>query len=453
MCDTFSVEITTVRIKRDLLLQLRLERGWTQEEVAEKVGIDARTYRRYEREEISVTHRAGQFEILRSIAAVFGLTGPSELMGDADMAPTMRRGSERGASSAPLSRQPAPLGDDGAYPPDAPFRADWYVHREPEEAEALNKLHTAVAPVVLQGPCLHGKGYMLSYLLAETTTHKLWGNTPSTLVRLNLANLRPDSLRSLDDLLREVGRVALEQIDPERAGQRLQDAWSGPGGEKLKLSRLIKHDFLAQGLLLVALEKVERLHGCSFQDDFFALLRGWAESGTTEPWSRLRLLLTVATEPTLLDSIDYSSFFALAHPIRLGSLSRAQIEQMAGLYGTAPPAAAVDQLEALTNGHPYLTRLALYQASVRAIRLDQVLSGVHDTGVFAYHLKTLHRWLEKEGLLPMVGGVLRDPMYPLSFRDYCRLYSQGLIVEDSAGVFRLRCPLYANYFEPLCRSR
>lgn len=427
-----------MRIKRDLLLQLRLEQGWTQEEAAEKIGIDARTYRRYEREEISVTHRAGQFEILRNTAAVFGLSSPAELLEDADKAPNIGRGSAHG---------------NEPYPPDAPFRADWYVHREPEEAEALNKLHTAVSPVVLQGPCLYGKGYMLSYLLAETATRRLWGDTPATVVRLNLANLRPESLRSLDELLRELGRVALEQLDPERVEQRLQDAWSGPGGETLKLSRLIKQDFLNKGLLLLSLEKVERLHGCAFQDDFFALLRGWAERGATEPWSRLRLLLTVATEPTLLDSLDHSSFFALANPIRLGCLSRAQIEQLAALHGTVPPSAAVDQLEALTSGHPYLTRLALYQSSVRAVSLEQVLSSAQDTGVFAFHLKNLHRWLEKEDLLPMVGGVLGDPMYPLSFRGYCRLYSQGLIVEDSAGVFRLRCPLYANYFKSLCRSR
>ncbi len=126
---------------------------------------------------------------------------------------------------------------------------------------------------------------------------------------------------------------------------------------------------------------------------------------------------------------------------------------MATMHGISAKSAALDQLEALTNGHPYLTRLALYQAAVREIRLDQIISSAHDTGVFAYHLKSLHRWIDEQQLLPMLKGILNSSTYPLSFADYCRFYSHGLIVEDSAGVFRLRCSLYMQYFESLCRVR
>lgn len=67
-----------VKVLHDRLLRLRLDRGWTQEQAAEKIGVDARTYRRYERQEIGITNRAGQLDILRAIAAAFDLNGPED---------------------------------------------------------------------------------------------------------------------------------------------------------------------------------------------------------------------------------------------------------------------------------------------------------------------------------------------------------------------------------------
>lgn len=69
----------TIHLKSDLLLRLRRERAWTQEQAAEKIGIDVRTYRRYERSEVGLTNRTGQFEIIRCIAAAFDLPGPEAL--------------------------------------------------------------------------------------------------------------------------------------------------------------------------------------------------------------------------------------------------------------------------------------------------------------------------------------------------------------------------------------
>lgn len=69
----------TIHLKSDLLLRLRRERAWTQEQAAEKIGIDVRTYRRYERSEVGITNRTGQFEIMRCIAAAFDLSGPDAL--------------------------------------------------------------------------------------------------------------------------------------------------------------------------------------------------------------------------------------------------------------------------------------------------------------------------------------------------------------------------------------
>lgn len=448
MFDKVNVE-ASLRIKSELLLKLRLDRGWTQEEVADKIGVDARTYRRYERTEIGVSHRAAQYEILRCIAAVFQLAGPEVLLAQG----------EQGTRKEPLSSERPPrsarsLGSmEPLQPPDAPFRSEWYVNRDREETEALNKLRSAVAPVVLQGPHLYGKGTLLSYLLERSAEFSSTaGRAPCHVLRINVASLGPDALSSLDALLRMIGRSALslvEQVDAEEAERHLQKVWQRPGSAANKLTRLLRHDILDRGPFLLALEKVERLHGCSFQDDFFALLRGWAEKGAEAPWSQLRMLLTISTEPTLLDSLDHSSFFALASPIRLGGLTPEQVERMASLHGL--PAGSSVRMDATLGGHPYLVRLALYQAVVRETSVDEILNISHGAGPFLHHLKSLHRFVEENQLFGTLGGVLADPGYALSFRDYCRLYSQGLIYEERPGTHRLRCGLYEQYFGPLCR--
>jgi hypothetical protein len=63
-------------------------------------------------------------------------------------------------------------------PPDAPYDQRFYVHRAEEEKRALAKLATPGAPVVIWGPWLSGKSWMLGYLLERIQeadkTARLW---------------------------------------------------------------------------------------------------------------------------------------------------------------------------------------------------------------------------------------------------------------------------------------
>lgn len=277
--DTLQSEVT-LRIKSEFLLKLRLDRGWTQEEVADKVGVDARTYRRYERTEIGVSHRAAQYEILRCIAAVFDLSGPDALVAEREHSEHIELVPKRAAR-----RNMQPPAPSLIQPPDTPYHPHWYVHRDREEREAINKLRLAVAPIVLQGPRLYGKGTLLSYLVQQAATA-----VTGRVLRINVANLSPESTRSLDSLLWTLGRAmlsAVEMGDSDGVERRLAAFWERPGSAALKLTRLIQHEILEGGPFILAFEKVERLHGFTYQDDFFALLRGWAEKGPEAPWSRL----------------------------------------------------------------------------------------------------------------------------------------------------------------------
>ena len=242
----------------------------------------------------------------------------------------------------------------------------------------------------------------------------------------------------------------------EAAIQAVVDqAWQSPGAEKQKLAALLKQKGLQhRHRLLLTVERAERLQPLAFRHDFFAMLRGWAENGSQEAWNRLRILVTVSTEPTLLESTDHSSFFAVANPIRLDDLDRNQLSLLAEQHRLRLVDSDLEQLTSLLAGHPFLLRTALYEAMVGEVSIPQLLSAVDwSGGVFAQHLLHMRSWLQKSGHLPALCGILRGDGYVLATHDYAGLYSRGLVVEHARGRYRLRCRLYQDYFQAVCSAQ
>jgi hypothetical protein len=337
-------------------------------------------------------------------------------------------------------------------PPGAPFHRAFYVHREKEEKKALTRLRSAGAPVVLQGPERYGCTTLLSYLLDHVARAE---EPQGPVLRLNLHKLDDSSFASLDSLLHGLCQRLLALLALPGGEQTTQQIWTRPGSAKSKLSWAMEQHILASPQrVLLALEHVDRLLGSPFQNDFFSLLRGWVEGFTQEPWSKLRLLVTVATEPTLLESIDHSAFFALASPIRIDEFTTGQVAQLAALYGQTPSDETLGRLRALLGGHPYLLRLALSEAYEQGLELATLLANLGaGTGLFTSHLLQLRKALQLQpGLLTALGNVLADPQTPLNFGEYCALYSKGLLLEEEPGCYRVRCKLYADYFGALCKK-
>lgn len=330
-----------------------------------------------------------------------------------------------------------------APPPDADYDADFYVHRVREEKAMLNRLRRPGSAVVLQGPWLFGKATLLSHTLAQA-------GPGAVAIRLSLARFDGNDLATFDSLLQRLGRSLLEQVLPAQADELLQAAWSRPGSEKNRLTWLVERHVLPQAeRLYLAIELADRVHGHPYQHDFFALLRGWVES-RGEVWARLRLMVTVSTEPTRLESTDHSSFFVKANPIQLGELSRVQVGQLAELHGYQPADPALDGLMALVGGHPYLIRLALYEASTQEVPLGELDP---EAGMFGSHLHRLRRFVEERRLLQAVAAVLSGQGLVLPEDHYALLYSQGVLLEEKTGAYRLRCKLYEEFFTRLCGSR
>lgn len=427
-----------MRIRNELLLQLRRERSLSQEEVASALGtdgVDVRTYRRYERGEVSVSRRADQYQLLSDLAAFFGLAGPEMLIEDDEPSPP--------ASSPPRaappegSRRPIP---GGTYHPSS------YVHRDEEEHDALARLEHAGTPVVIQAPQYFGKATLLGYLLDVASRER-----GTRVCRIDISAFEPDCLRSLDELLSAIGRALLKALQPEQAEALHRRAWTRPGNGASRLTWLLRQLLPAQARLLVALEKVDRVLEPGACPALFGLLRGWAEAGGNPPFSSLRLLVTVSSDPAALETGEHSSFFALAPPVLLGELDTAQARRLAALYGLDPAPAELATLMNLVGGRPYLLGIAFFAAATRGQPLAEVLPWlVEREGPYAYHITAIRRYLEEHRLVAAMCRVAADPGATLSLAELSKLYGKGLVVEAAVGHCRVSCALYERFLLPIC---
>ena len=326
----------------------------------------------------------------------------------------------------------------------------WYVHRGAEESRALKCLSAPGSPAILQGPQLYGKSTLLAYL-TEMLRCDESGIERTRIVSLRLPTLMDDGEPSLDHLLRTMGRALMTRVGAAGVDEALETAWARPGSPKNKMRWLLERHILSEEQpLVLALEDVDRLEGMPFQTDFFAMLRSWVEMRQS-PWQSLRLVVTVATEPTLLERSNASLFSGAHAAIQLGDLQERQVGELAARCDLRLDEPDLRHLRQLTGGHPYLVRLALYEATERGMPVRELLEGVESNGgLFRPYLHQLRVWLEHSHLLGSIAAILKDPRVSLSREDYARLYSRGLVVEVAPGEYRLRCDLYESFFREQC---
>jgi len=173
--------------------------------------------------------------------------------------------------------------------------------------------------------------------------------------------------------------------------------------------------------IVLAMDEADRLLQTPFQSDFFALLRSWFNRAADHVvWRKFSIVMAISTEPYLL----------IADP------NRSPVKE-----GDFP------HLMELLNGHPYLTRQALYAMAIEQLTWAELVR-IADTdhGPFGGHLRHHYRLLcSKPGLKKALKQAI--------CHDHCtdkmaffRLQQAGL-VKGNSDVCRCRCDLYRLYFE------
>jgi hypothetical protein len=203
-----------------------------------------------------------------------------------------------------------------------------------------------------------------------------------------------------------------------------------------------------QGHFILAMDELERMLNCPFRADFFGMLRTWHDSRfDDESFSRMTLLLSSSTDPFLLIDNPHQSPFNVAIPVPLEDFTLDEVCELNRRHNTPLNQAQLNDLMHLLNGHPFLTRLALYQLALGKIDLPSLLAqATADSGPFGEHLRYyLRRVLRQPELKQAIVDICRDHTYEED-EVLQRLRGAGLVKREGRRVV-LRYRLYERYFE------
>lgn len=338
------------------------------------------------------------------------------------------------STMSPSSSGPPPARP--LQPPGAPYTAEWYAPRVDAERAADALLSVPGAPVVIVGAARVGKTWLLDHLLESRAT------SDDIVVRVETDQLEP---APGDD-----GGSALAQLAIEIAGaipggdEARERAWAQAGHERRRLTRLLEESVLPAigGRLFLALDGADRWSERGDPSGFFGMLRSWA-SQRRGAWDRLRLLLTISTEPALLVEDARLSPFNLAPAVRISGLSRDSLDALA--VGTLVDGATLDALHRSTGGHAELIRRALHAIAVgtcTAARLEDDEALIDEPfGPF------LRSRLAAISLHPALGAAVRQVLEgaaPADFLVAQRLVSAGILARSS-GEPELAYPLLERF--------
>jgi hypothetical protein len=196
------------------------------------------------------------------------------------------------------------------------------------------------------------------------------------------------------------------------------------------------------------MDEVERMLPCRFRANFFGMLRTWHNDRVyNENFARMTNFLSSSTDAYLLIDNPHQSPFNVATLISLQDFTLAEVEELNRRHNSPLNPAEITDLMNLLNGHPFLTRLALYQLTLGKIDMSSVLAqATEDTGPFGEHLRHyLLRVLSK----PELKGALTEIAQRQTHEEnqlFHRLKEAGLVKKVGKQVI-FRNNLYDRYFK------
>ncbi|MGH9835223.1 MAG: AAA-like domain-containing protein [Blastocatellia bacterium] len=341
-------------------------------------------------------------------------------------------------SAQPKRLDPAKLDSpEGTIDPQSAF----YLVRS-SDSVALDAIQRQGVTITIKGPRQMGKSSLLIRTMEKAV------KSGKRAVFLDYQLIERDTLTDADRFYRRFCDWVTDELEMEN---RVDEFWNTPLGNSQRCTRYFSRYLLKElnQPLVLAMDEVENLFDTSFRSDFFSMLRSWHNSRAniaTPIWKQLDLVLVTSTEPyQLIENLNQSPF-NVGEVINLEDFTREQVTDLNQRHGSPLSADEEQRLMNLLNGHPYLTRRALYLiATDRASVTDLFAKATDDRGPFGDHLRYhLFRMHNKQELIKGLCDVL--------LRNTCddetiffRLRGAGLIKRVDQTV-QPRCQLYANFF-------
>ncbi|WP_129630344.1 AAA-like domain-containing protein [Candidatus Oscillochloris fontis] len=345
------------------------------------------------------------------------------------------------APAAPMiATDPLPLeAPEGTMHTESRF----YVERQPADRVALTSAHAQYgSTLTIKGPRQVGKSSLLIRVMAAA------GQAGKHVAYLDFQQFDEAARADADTFFLQFVRWLGDELG--LAELRTAD-WPLALGTMQRCTRYVERTLLPalDGPLLLAMDEVDSILDCPFRTDFFAMLRVWHNNRAmpNRPiWRKLDLALVTSTEPyQLVENLNQSPF-NVGEVIELSDFDANQVTQLNALHGQPFVVNDAARIYELLNGHPYLTRRALYLvADGRLSTAELFAQADSENGPFGEHLRRHQQRLTKR---PDLAQVFRQILLTQRTSDdqaFWRLRGAGLVRRDGERSLA-RCRLYADYF-------
>ena len=266
-------------------------------------------------------------------------------------------------------------------------------------------------------------------------------------VFLDFQSFGREYLSSPDLFLQELAHTICDELNLDES--EVDKAWQGGRSPAKKLTRYLEKYVLptTEAPVVLAMDEADTLLQTDFYKEFFGLLRSWHNRrASREIWENLNMVLVISTEPYLLiDDIHQSPFNVGLH-LGLSDFDEALVGNLNFRHGTPLTDSEISLLMDLLNGHPYLTRLALYKLVADGLSWSELSHlAPTDDGPFGDHLRHQY-WIlhDKPDLKTALAQIISEQCCP-DEQSLFRLLQAGLI-KGSGDAYRCRCDLYRQYF-------
>ncbi|WP_088239485.1 AAA-like domain-containing protein [Calothrix rhizosoleniae] len=283
------------------------------------------------------------------------------------------------------------------------LKSAFYVERQADKV-ALNTIVQEGVTIPIKGPRQVGKSSLLNRIIKaarEGGKHVLF---------LDFQLLGKADLSSDEIFLRRFCSWVSEDLELE---DQVDKYWQKNISHIQRCTRYMSRYILKEldSPLVLAMDEVDKVFDTPFRNDFFGMLRNWHNSrAMSDIWNNLDLVLVTSTEPyQLIDDLNQSPF-NVGQVIELEDFTLEQVSDLNQRHSSPFDSSAEMKLMALLNGHPYLTRKALYLVASGQITVTEFFNNATSTrGAFGDHLRRLLSLLHdrqelQQALLQVIGN-------------------------------------------------
>jgi len=344
------------------------------------------------------------------------------------------------------------------YPPQTAFNSDFlkalepiggaaklndpfYLERDVDGRIKLEIIRSGTT-VTIRAPRQTGKTSLLMRGLYRAREAGL------NVVFCDLQEVDSDCLASLEKFLHYLALFVCSELRLDV--MEMQKSWqSSPLPPTFKLTNLMKGILdECKNPIVLAIDEADCLLRVDFHTNFFALVRSWHNKRAYgEQWNKLNIVMVISTEPHLFISDANQSPFNVGLELALEDFSKTQVRDLNQRHGSPVKENNIPQFMDLLNGHPYLTRQALYtMVTEKLIWNDLERKATDEQGPFGRHLQHHYHLLRNQ---PALKEALKQVIRNSSFSDDMALYRllRAGLIKGSGEEYTCRCDLYKRYFK------